>query len=95
MIQQRERQKLSGRCHIVWRAQGSRAEAPLDANGFEKEESGLVVRDGLKIQRPEAGNPAKRFSRQPGHAKGMRARPRRLAVGMREGADAKKFQRQN
>lgn len=51
----------------------------------------MAVQDGSKTQRPEAGNSAKRFLRQLGRAKGMRARPRVLAVGTREKAGTKEI----
>lgn len=58
---------------------------------LEKDESGLVVQGRWKTKTPEAGNSANRFLRQLGRAKGMRARPQRLAVGMREGAGTKEI----
>lgn len=50
----------------------------------------MAVQDGWKMERLEAGNSAKRFLRQLRRAKGMRARPRGLSVGTREGAKTKK-----
>lgn len=58
---------------------------------LEKDESVLVVQNGWKTETTEAGNSAKRFLRQLGHAKRMRARPQGLAVGMREGPGTKEL----
>lgn len=57
----------------------------------EKDESGMAVQDGWRMERPESGNSAKRFLRQLRRAKGMRARPQGLAVGTREGARTKEI----
>lgn len=57
---------------------------------LEKDESGLAVQKVWKAQRPEAGNTAKRFSRQLRHA-GVRARPLGLAVERRERTSTKEI----
>lgn len=56
-----------------------------------RDASGLAVQDGWKTESPEAGSSAKSFLRQLKRAKGMRARPQGLAVGMREGAGTKEI----
>lgn len=57
---------------------------------LEKEESSLAVQNVWKAQRPEAGNSAKRFSRQFRRA-GVRARPLGLAVERRESTGTKEI----